>query len=293
MSRGAIRTATAAALLLAAAPAAAAEPFRIDRVRPADVPVVEAEPAVGWESHEWGKPRPPPLPEAELGRPRQDWSGLPRPRWTEGPGNAAVVRIRNLMHPDNHQSNQWLRFIQADDASPLPFACNRYSGDPRGADAYLLEASRPEGPRYTYVEAFLDGRTCQGQRLRGYQTRVLPVAGGAAYIYRTHCASCAPPSRERLHIVLPSAQRSSAFGEGAVFRYWTYLIEHIELPMGEGAAGTMTAGIEAGSIRKWNRIVPNPLPVADLELQIEVSFASGEAEPTLVVASRSADILPI
>ena len=63
------------------------------------------------------------------------------------------------------------------------------------------------------------------------------------------------------------------------------------MPISVGAAATMTASIDAGSFRKWNRIVPAPVPVEDKEIRIEVTFPSGDAEPTIVVATRKANIL--
>jgi hypothetical protein len=157
----------------------------------------------------------------------------------------------------------------------------------------LLEASHPEGPRYSYVEAWLDGTTCKGIELRRYTTPVYPIAGGLGYTYRTHCASCAPKEQDELHIVIPTAMSSSAFGEKNGVRYWTYLMEHLELPMSVGTAGTMTAQIEEASIALWNRVVPKGLPVADVELRVETSFAAGEDAPTVLVATRGANILPL
>ncbi|MDI1442892.1 hypothetical protein [Polyangium sp. 6x1] len=283
--------ALAFSLGMAATPAQAEEPPRFHDIRLADIPRIEAEPDVAWaDEHYDTSGEPSPLPDVERSRPAVDWSGLPRPHLTNEKGNAAVVRIRNLYHPDNHQANQWLRYLQSDDASPIAMACGPDTGEPRGVDTYLLEVSRPEGPRYTVVEVWLDGKTCKGLALRRYQTAVQPLAGGLAYAYRTHCASCSPAQSETLHVVIPTAMSSSATGG---FRYWTYLMEHLELPLGPGTSGSLRARIEEGSIRSWNRVVPRPLPVADVELRIETSFAAGEDEPTIVLATRAVNILPL
>ncbi|MDI3281776.1 hypothetical protein [Polyangium sp. 15x6] len=272
-------------------PAKAEVPYRFEELRLAEIPSIEAEPDVAWVTEQFdtiGAPNP--LPDSERSRPAADWSGLPRPRLTNEHGHAAVVRIRNLYHPDSHQAHQWLRYLQSDDASPIAMACGPDTGEPRGVDTYLLEASRPEGPRYTVVEAWLDGKTCKGLALRRYQTTVKPLAGGLAYTYRTHCARCSPAQSETLHVVIPTAMSSSATGG---FRYWTYLMEHLELPLGPGTSGSLRARIEEGSIRSWNRVVPRALPVADVELRIETSFAVGEDEPTIVLATRAVNILPL
>ncbi|TKC99574.1 hypothetical protein [Polyangium fumosum] len=293
MKRSSVFPALALAFAIGTAvtPARAEEPYRFQDIRLAEIPSLEAESAVVWETKHYdtfGDPSP--LPDVERSRPAADWSGLPRPRLTNEKGHAAVVRLRNLYHPDSHQSNQWLRYLQSDDASPIAMACGPDMGGPRGVDTYLLEASRLEGPRYTVVETWLDGKTCKGLALRQYQTTVKPLAGGLAYAYRTRCATCSPAQSETLHVVIPTAMSSSATGG---FRYWTYLMEHLELPLGPGTSGSLRAGIEAGSIRAWNRVVPRPLPIADVELRIETSFALGEDEPTIVLAIRAANILPL
>ncbi|MDC0740369.1 hypothetical protein [Polyangium mundeleinium] len=293
------RCLVASALLLGfsfgvgASSARADEPYRFHDLRLSEIPSVEAEPDVAWLTERFNAnfglgPRP--LPDSERSRPAADWSGLPRPRLTNDHGHAAVVRIRNLYHPDSHQSNQWLRYLQSDDASPIAMACGPDTGEPRGVDTYLLEASRPEGPRYTVVETWLDGKSCKGLVLRRYQTAVKPLAGGLAYAYRTHCATCSPAQSETLHVVIPTAMSSRATGG---FRYWTYLMEHLELPLGLGTSGSLRARIEEASIRSWNRVVPRPLPIADVELRIETSFAAGEDEPTIVLATRAVNILPL
>jgi hypothetical protein len=267
-------------------------PYHFEQVRAADVPVVQVEPNVAWKTWKWGEAgEPDPLPKAELARPEFDWSAMARPRWTNEQGNAAVVRVRNLYNPDDSQSNQWLRYLQADDAPPITNICGPYAGETRGVDTYLLEATRPEGPRYTYMEAWFDGTTCKGKLLRSYQAKVVPFANGLVYAYRTHCESCAGVERDKLHLLLPTAQSSRGIGEGVRFRYWTYLMEHMELPLGMGTSGTVTARIDERSIQSWNRVLPSPLPVADVELHVETSFASNEAEPTLVVATRAVNVL--
>ncbi|MDI1479506.1 hypothetical protein [Polyangium sp. y55x31] len=281
--------ALAISLDLAATSAQAEEPYRFQELRLAEIPSVEAEPDVVWKDQHYdekGKPRP--LPDIERSRLAADWSGLPRPRWTNEKGHAAVVRIRNLYHPDDHQANQWLRYLQSDDTSPIAMACGPDTGEPRGVDTYLLEASRPEGPRYTVLEAWLDGRTCKGLALRRYQAAVKPLAGGLAYAYRTSCARCSAAESATLHVVIPSGFSSSATGG---FRYWTYLMEHLELPLGPGTSGSLQAFVEGASIRAWNHVVPKPLPIVNVaELRIETSFAVGEDEPTIVLAIRGLNI---
>jgi hypothetical protein len=86
---------------------------------------------------------------------------------------------------------------------------------------------------------------------------------------------------------------SGAFGESADFQFWTYLIEHLTIPMSAGTAGTMTARIDEAAIATWNKVVPKPLPVRDVEIRVEASFASGEDEATVVVATRAANVLPL
>ena len=291
MKRYVLIAALAFSIGLCASPTRAAEPYRFEDVRVSEIPTVAAEPGVAWQTERYDSTYEPlPLPDVERSRPAGDWSGLPRPRLTNEEGNAAVLRIRNLYNPDDHQSNQWLRFLQSDATSPLPMACGPDTGSPRGVDAYLLEAARPEGPRYTVLETWLDGKTCKGLTLRSYQTQVKPLAGGLAYAYRTSCARCAPAQSETLHVVIPTAMSSSATGG---FRYWTYLMEHLELPLGPGTSGSLHARIEEASVRSWNRVVRAPLPVRDVELRIETSYAVGEDEPTIVLATRAVNILPL
>lgn len=284
----------ASSFLFAAPSANAAERWKREKLAASEVPVVETEPDVAWmvRGSESYDETPVPLPDAELSRPAVDFSALPMPRLTNEHGNAAVIRIRNYYHPESHNSNQWLRFLQSDDASPMAMVCHGEESKPRGVDAHLLEASHPDGPRYTFVEAWID-RACKGIELRRYQTLVKPLAGGVAFAYRTHCVACKPERSDVLHLVIPTAMSSRAFGKGGEFQFWTYLMEHLEIPMGRGTAGTAGARIESASIASWNRILPKPLPVADVELRVETSFATDEDGPTILVATRDANVLPL
>jgi len=280
--------ALASFVILSSAREATAEPHRFESVRVADIPRVEAEPKVAWaRSPKFNSDGLPfPLPDVERSRPAADYHELPRPSMTNGKGNAAVIRTRNLFYPARPFEFQYTRYLQSDDASPIAFLCGNDWGGPRGVDAYLLEGSRAEGPRYTYVESWLDATPCTGLALRGYTTAVRSLAGGLVHVYRTSCAACAPAERETLHVVIPSTTDSSVTGEGSVFRYWTYLMAHVELPLGRGTAGSMRASIEKATVQSWNRVVPSPMPVEHVDLSIETSFASGEEEPTIVVATR-------
>jgi len=55
----------------------------------------------------------------------------------------------------------------------------------------------------------------------------------------------------------------------------------------------MNASIEEASIVSWNRVHIKPAAVRDVEVRIETSFAAGEEEPSMLVASRGATLLPL
>jgi len=55
----------------------------------------------------------------------------------------------------------------------------------------------------------------------------------------------------------------------------------------------MNASIEEASIVSWNRVHFKLAAVRDVEIRIETSFAAGEEESTMLVASRGFTLLPL
>lgn len=273
--------AAVAAISMEAA-AQAAVPEGVEQIDVARVPTVTIEPDPIYENQTLT------AAERAAGRPI-DYGRDPIARFAK-PGEraaAAVIRARSLMHPDSHGAHGWTRFLQSNWAAPaVSFNCGRGEDLDRAVDTWRLAPGAGGAMVYSYDHAWFNFARCRGLLLRHYETPTLPVFGGLAYVYRTSCPRCAPEARHRLHLVSSAVDSGRITSGGGRFEYATYKFNHVYLPLAPGESATYNAFFSDSALVGWNQVVPAPLAVRDRRLRVEVSWAKGEAAPTVIAFAK-------
>jgi hypothetical protein len=262
-----------------------------DEIDVASLPLLEVLPAPRFELHDetkgdsWEHWWMLSHAEKEASKPIE-WDRGPRAHWAKGKGTASigVVITRDLDRPDHHQAQGWLRFLQANAEAPaMTVNCGWGSNLDRAVEAYRLEPREGEAHRYTHQYAWFNYATCKGRLLRSYETEVRSIANDLAFAYRSRCAACGDGTREVLNIVLPSVHGTDLTSDGGRYTYWTYILNHVSIPITRGAASSFVARIPSESIAVWNRALRSPLPVEPARLRVELSWGTREPKPLLVV----------
>ncbi|MFS8065615.1 MAG: hypothetical protein ACMG6S_04505, partial [Byssovorax sp.] len=98
-----------------------------------------------------------------------------------------------------------------------------------------------------------------------------PVAGGLAYAFRTRCPSCKGTKIETLHLLTPST--------GIV----PDTFDHHEIALGPGQSTSRVIALSRDAIHRFHVAGSITDRAKEARLGVEVTQASGEAEPTAMV----------
>ena len=118
-------------------------------------------------------------------------------------GNLSVVVNDNLDYPTR---NGLLRFFQRDpSAEAMTASCGLGPDIFQSVRSYALGHAADGGMRFAFRQAWFDYVPCKGELLRGFDTKLAPIANGLAFVYRTSCPTCEGGKRERLNVITPTA----------------------------------------------------------------------------------------
>lgn len=195
----------------------------------------------------------------------------------KGRSNLSVVISRSVRDWDNSQAHSWTRFLQKNgEAEAATVNCFRGIEGFRAVESFTLGQRKDGQMHYRYSLIWMNYSTCKGFVLRSEDTPVHELGNGMAYAFQSECKACKAGERRKLHIVAPSVDTGGVSSEDGRFVYWTRLINHISMPLGEGLAGALTASFSPESIQLWNRAARSKVQVGAKRLRLEVSRAAGE-----------------
>lgn len=149
-------------------------------------------------------------------------------------------------------------------------------GDGRERYTVALWATLDRGEdgalHFQETDAWFDMLDCKAYEVRHVDAAPRPIAGGLAYAFRTHCASCTGAEVDQLHLITPGSDGAD-----------TGSFDHREIPLGPGLSKTLSLHLSADSIRRFRQGGALTTRTTDAKLGLDVTQGTGEAEPTAVV----------
>ncbi len=127
----------------------------------------------------------------------------------------------------------------------------------------------PDGAlRLQETTAWFDMITCKAYDAWSMEAFARPIAGGLAYAFRTHCATCKAADAEKLHLLTPD----TGWGLGA--------FDHRGITLGPGTSSTSVIQLNNNAIRRFREGGAVTTRTADTALGLEIVQGIGETEPT-------------
>jgi hypothetical protein len=222
--------------------------------------------------------------------------GVPKMSNPEHGGALAIVRMRNPSRGEDHNAADWMRFFTSTpDVAPYLLGCERSPSErsvgPRLTDSFLLQPTAT-GYRYRATTAWFDGGRCSGFELDHVDVAPTPIAGSAAFVYRTECPDCLPKPRARIHALWPWCHHADLDAADARSEYWTYQMTEISWAIAPGQSANVTCELNPDDLAKWNRILIAPIPIDAIRVKVhteadERGILSGWVETETIEAWRS------